>query len=32
MQQLIDELRPQPIQVAFEATYGWGWSPICSRS
>ncbi len=25
MQQLIDELRPQPIQVAFEATFGWGW-------
>ena len=25
MQELIDELRPQPIQVAFEATYGWGW-------
>jgi transposase len=24
--QLIDELRPQPIQVAFEATFGWGWS------
>lgn len=23
--QLIDELRPQPIQVAFEATFGWGW-------
>jgi transposase len=25
MQQLIDELRPQPIEVAFEATFGWGW-------
>jgi transposase len=25
MQQVIDELRPQPIQVAFEATFGWGW-------
>ena len=25
MQQLIDELRPQPLQVAFEATFGWGW-------
>jgi transposase len=25
MQQLIDELRPHPIQVAFEATFGWGW-------
>jgi len=25
MHQLIDELRPQPIQVAFEATFGWGW-------
>ena len=25
MQQLIDELRPQPIQVAFEATFGWAW-------
>ena len=25
IQQLIDELRPQPIEVAFEATYGWGW-------
>lgn len=25
LQQLIDELRPQPIEVAFEATFGWGW-------
>jgi transposase len=25
MQQVIDELRPQPIEVAFEATFGWGW-------
>ena len=25
MQQVIDELRPQPIEVGFEATYGWGW-------
>jgi len=25
MQQVIDELRPRAIEVAFEATYGWGW-------
>src|SRR5712691_11968812 len=25
LQQLFDELRPQPIEVAFEATFGWGW-------
>lgn len=25
MQQVIDELRPQAIEVAFEATFGWGW-------
>src|SRR5579872_2894193 len=25
LQQLLDELRPQPIEVAFEATFGWGW-------
>ena len=25
MQLLIDELRPQAIEVAFEATFGWGW-------
>jgi transposase len=25
LQQLIDELRPQPVEVAFEATFGWGW-------
>jgi transposase len=25
IQQLIDELRPQLIEVAFEATFGWGW-------
>ncbi len=25
LRQLIDELRPQPIEVAFEATFGWGW-------
>ncbi len=25
LQLLIDELRPQPVEVAFEATFGWGW-------
>jgi len=25
LQQLIDELRPQRVEVAFEATFGWGW-------
>src|ERR1700737_2153651 len=25
LQQLFDQLRPQPIEVAFEATFGWGW-------
>lgn len=25
LQQLLDELRPQPLEVAFEATFGWGW-------
>jgi transposase len=25
LMELIDELRPQPIEVAFEATFGWGW-------
>ena len=25
LQQLLDELRPQPVEVAFEATFGWGW-------
>lgn len=23
MQQVIDELRPRPVEVAFEATFGW---------
>ncbi len=27
LQLLIDELRPQPIQAAFEATFGWPLRP-----